>query len=190
MDNLMKTVCFVIVTLVFCILISFGLNGLTSDTAIHSITSIQSDTTIINSYEEMDDFSPGIFVGALIGIVFIIICVGIGIALTIIVLLIIFGLISFGVLSASVLVGLINKSFAKGFKTLLVSSSAIGGLILITFGLWFFKLYYSHLWIAQISIALGAILGLISGLIFGLLAYYVLQRLTTFLMKQFSRNTR
>lgn len=151
-----------------------------------SVTTIQSDTTPANTtnlYEGIDDSSPGLAFFALIGIGFILACVGAGIALTVIGLLIIFGLISFGILSASVLIGINRKSFALGFKTFLVSTSTIFGLLLCSFGFWILN-QILHWWTTQTALTIGAALGLLAGLAFGLISFYVLQRLTTYLRDQ------
>lgn len=151
-----------------------------------SAITIQSDTshaTTSNPYEGTDDFSPGLAFFALIGIGFILVCVGAGIALTIIGLLIIFGLISIGILSASVLIGLNRKSFALGFKTFLVSTSTMGGLFLCGFAFVVLN-KVMHWWTTQTALTIGAALGLLAGLAFGLIAFYILQRLTTYLRSQ------
>lgn len=156
------------------------------DSTTAPIATIQSDTsyaTIMDPYDGTDDFSPGLAFFALIGIGFILVCVGIGIALTVIGLLIIFGLTSFGILSASVLIGLNKKSFALGFKTFLVSTSTIGGLLLCGFGFWILNKVL-HWWTSQIAITIGVVLGLLTGLTFGLITFYILKRLTTYLKDQ------
>ena len=94
-----------------------------------------------------------------------------------------FGLISVGILSASILVGVNKKSLATGFKTFLVSSSTIGGLVICGLGLWLLN-KITHWWTTKTAIIIGATCGLLAGFIFGLLAFYILQQLTTFLKKK------
>lgn len=150
------------------------------------VTTTQSDTphaTTTGLHEGTVDFAPGLALFALIGIGFVLACVGAGIALTVIGLLIIFGLISFGILSASVLIGINRKSFALGFKTFLVSTSTIFGLLLCGLGFWILN-QILHWWTTQTALTIGAALGLLAGLAFGLIAFYVLQRLTTYLRDQ------
>jgi hypothetical protein len=154
--------------------------------AIIPVTTTQSDTThptTTDLYEGTDDSAPGLALFALIGIGFVLACVGADIALTVIGLLIIFGLISFGILSASVLIGINRKSFALGFKTFLVSTSTIFGLLLCGFGFWILN-QILHWWTTQTALTIGAGLGLFAGVAFGLTAFYVLQRLTTYLRDQ------
>jgi hypothetical protein len=147
------------------------------------ITSIQKDSLTTKNnvldYEQSDDFSPGLLFFALIAFTFILASVGCGVMLTVLGLFIVFGLISFGVLSTSIIVGLNKKSFTKGFKTFLVLISTIGGLF---FGGIFFGLLniWLHWWTTKTAIIMGATCGLIGGLLLGLLAYYILQRLTNY----------
>lgn len=180
-----------LITIVFFFLLTTNLVvAQNNDSTNTSITTIQSDTThatTTDPYEVTDDFSPGLAFFALIGIGFILVCVGAGIALTVIGLLIIFGLISFGVLSASVLIGLNKKSFALGFKTFLVSTSTIGGLLLGGFGFWILNKVL-HWWTTQTALTVGAALGLLAGVTFGLITFYILQRLTTYLRDQLELN--
>ena len=150
-------------------------------------TTVKSDTSTHSAsndpYAGTDDFSPGLAFFALLGLGFICLCVGVGIVITVGALLIIFGLISVGILSASILVGVNKKSLATGFKTFLVSSSTIGGLVICGLGLWLLN-KITHWWTTKTAIIIGATCGLLAGFIFGLLAFYILQQLTTFLKKK------
>jgi hypothetical protein len=119
----------------------------------------------------------------LIGVGAVIVFVTLGIVLTVIGLLLLFGLISIGILSASIIVGLNKKSFAKGFKTFLVSSSIIGALIICSFSFYVLNKVV-HWWTTGTAASIGLIVGLISGITFGLTAFYVIQRLTTYLKAQ------
>ena len=144
---------------------------------------VTSSMATTDPYEGTDDFSPGMAFIVVIAAVFVLACVGAGIALTVIGLLLLFALISFGILSASVLVGLNKKSFALGFKTFLISSSTVGGFILFALAFWGLN-EVMHWWTDGAALTLGASLGLVVGLSFGFIAFYVLRRLTTFLSKR------
>lgn len=138
-------------------------------------------TTQINSenIEENDDFSPGLFYFALIGFIFILVNIGAGIVLTVLGLIIIFGLVTFSILSTSIIVGIHKKSFAKGFKVFIVLISTIGGLLFCSLGFWLLN-NLVHWWPIQTSIITGAAIGLIAGYLMGLLAYNILLRMTTY----------
>ncbi len=149
------------------------------------LTTITTDTLSQNQtdnfHEEIeDDFSPGLAMFALFGIGFMFICIGAGIVLTIIALLILFGLIGAGILSASVLIGLYNKSFEKGFKTFIVSATTIGGLFIGATGFWLLNKIV-HWFTTQTALTIGSVGGLVTGFLLGLLVFYVLQKLTAFL---------
>ncbi len=116
----------------------------------------------------------------IIAIVFMLLVIGTGIALTVFGLLILFGMIGAGILSASILVGLNKKSFSKGFKTFLVSASTIGGLLIGVAGLWILN-EISQWWPLNAILSAGSIVGLLSGFLFGLFAYNIVQRMTVFL---------
>ncbi|WP_034058447.1 hypothetical protein [Lacinutrix jangbogonensis] len=138
---------------------------------------IQNTSNNLVSQDEVyeDDFAPML----LFLVIFALVCIGAGIVLTALVLLIIFVLIGAGILSASILVGLNNKSFSKGFKTFLVSTSAVVGL---TVGLSFFYAIHETMKIWTLSTALisGGLSGIIAGIGFGFFAFYVIQKLTSF----------
>ena len=126
-----------------------------------------------------DDFSTGLFSLAMIGFIFILVCVGAGIALTVLGLSIVFGLVSLGILSTSIIVGLNKKSLLKGFKTFIVLTSTIGGLLFCGMGFWLLNKIL-HWWTAQTAILTGAFCGLLAGVALGLLFNYILQRLTNY----------
>ena len=155
-------------------------NIATSQTITTIHTNTKATTSDTNTLNDEDDFSPGLGLLVLLGICFIFLCIGAGIVLTVFILLILFGLISLGILSASILVGLNKKSFATGFKTFLVSCSSIGGLII--FGAMFWLLNkFTHWWTAKTAILIGVSMGCLAGFLFGLVVFFVLQKLTTFL---------
>jgi len=187
----MKQTLFITTILLF-ILTSLTTFGQTADSTIQVTSSVQADTITAKSnsmeYDESDDFSPGLFFFAMIGFVFILVCVGAGIVLTVLGLLIIFGLVSFGILSTSIIVGLNKKSFAKGFKTFIILASTIGGLLFCGVGFWFLNIIV-HWWTTQTAIITGATFGLIAGFAFGLSAYYILQRLTTYFKQKLNLMT-
>ena len=178
----------ILTTLTLFLLTCFPTNAQTADTAIkQSAKTVQTDSTNTNNSNTHegtdDDFSPGLAFFALLGFGIIITLTAVGIALTIIGLLIIFGLISFGVLSASVLVGINKKSFTKGFKTFLVLYSAVCALLICSSGFWLLNKIY-HWWTTFHAISIGSVVGILTGIAFGFLAFYTLQRVTTFLKKQ------
>lgn len=127
-----------------------------------------------------NDFSPALFLIVVAGIGFILLSVGAGIVLTVIALLMLFGLIGAGIVSTSVMIGLYTKSFEKGFKTFLVSATTICGIFAGTVIFWLFNKIVH--WVSTTaSLLIGSVVGLISGLLLGFTLFYVLQKLTSYL---------
>ena len=167
----------------FASCISYGQGS--DSISINTKTADSSDVaTIQDTQERDDDFSIGLAFMALIGIGFMLVCIGIGVALTLLGVLIIVGLISFGVISTSVLVGLQQKSFLKGFKTFLMLAATIGGVFIGGAGLWLLN-KFTHWWSEKFALLSGSVLGFLSGLILGFLVIYVFRKLTVYFKKQF-----
>ena len=170
--------------LLIILFIMFAVIFLSAETVL--IDSANISTQVIQ-YDDDFDGAPGLGIFVLLTFAFILICVGIGIVLAILLLLFIFGLIGAGILSISILVGLNKKSFSKGFKILLIGSSTIGGLIVGISGFCILN-KITHWWTFPNSLLIGSGSGLISGFLFGLFLFYVLQKLTTFLLLKLDKN--
>ena len=146
---------------------------------------VQSEEAIERDrFEGTDDFSPGLLFFAIFACVFVLVCVGAGIVLTLFILAIVFGLIATGIISASLIVGVYKKSFTKGFKTFLVSSSTVGFMVFGTLGFWILT-KITHWWAMPVALLTGSLMGLISGLLFGILASYFIQQFAIFLKNKF-----
>lgn len=173
----------IITTFILFLLSSPIVLGQTTDTTKQSIHSVQGDTLTTtpntDQYRGTDDFSPMqlFFVLILLGVVLLLI--GGGIVLTVTGLFIIFGLVSAGILSTSIVVGLYKKSFMKGFKTLIVLASTIIGLLAGVLSFWLIHKIINWL-TTQASIISGAACGLLGGFVFGHFAFYILRGLTTY----------
>jgi len=137
--------------------------------------------------EDYDNFAPGLAIFALFAFIFILVCVGVGIVLTVAGLLILFGLIGTGILSASILVGLNKKSFTKGFKTFLVSTTTIGGLLFGITSFWILN-KATHWWTFKTTLFAGSIIGLLTGLVLGLVTFFLIQKLTSYLKLKLKTN--
>ena len=178
----MKQNYYLLVFLLF-FLTSLTTFGQSTDNLNQISTSVHSDTLgVLNNtetFDESNDFSPGLGLFALFALGFILICVGAGVVFTILFLLVVFGLVSFGALSTSIIVGLHKKSFLKGFKTFIILTSICCGSLIGGISFWVLN-KMAHWWTTQTAILSGATFGILSGLAVGLLAFYVLQRLTTY----------
>ncbi len=173
---------FCLLIFLFSVLETFGQEPVDSSKQI--TTSIQRDsltkTTGVYHNNETDDLSLMQLFFVLVFIGVILLGIGVGIVVAVLALLILFGLVSFGIVSTSVIVGLNKKSFEKGFKTFIVLGSTIGGLLVGGTSFWLFNKVV-HWWSIQTAILTGSIAGLLGGLGFGFIAFYVLQKLTTYL---------
>lgn len=180
---LLMTLKIFLATLVFSLLAFSSINGQAVDTTQKPVRTYQTDsTTIANSSNanEQDDFAPGLFFFALIGIGLVFVCIGIGPAIAAAGLLVIFGLVGLGILSTSVIIGLNQKSVTKGFKTFLLLLAVAGGVCICTTAFYLIKrLFNLHLALND-TLVIGAASGLLGGLLLGQSINIVFGRLINF----------
>lgn len=129
-----------------------------------------------------DEFSLFLFSIAIVGVFIMCICVGAGIVLTAFILLVLLGLVSWGVISASVIVGLHTRSFQKGFRTFVKLASAIGGGIFGAIALVLLN-YVVHWYSVQAAALVGFFSGLLAGLLLGLSGLFLIRKLTGLFQK-------
>lgn len=83
-------------------------------------------------------------------------------------------LITTGIISASLLVGIYTKSIKAGFKTLVIISSAIGGAMIGGIGLFLIvKFFHLHI-TSQTAVVTGSLSGLGGGILTGFIIYRVI----------------
>lgn len=139
------------------------------------------DFYLIDSFQNDDDFLAVLLI---MGAFFCLFAVIIGVVLVLMVFAILFALISGGILSASVLVGLQQRSVSKGFKTLFVSVSVLGTTIISVIFFWFMN-KIQHWWGNDVSIFAGIVFGLLSGWILGTLIFMAVKKLVLFLKNKY-----
>jgi hypothetical protein len=130
-----------------------------------------------------EDFSPMVFMTFLITAALSCVLIGAGIALFLFILLIMFGVVSMGIISSSVIVAIGRRSISKGFKTLLLLSGAATGSLV---GMVFFYVI-NNLFLHRLSGGMASFIGFISGIGGGMLlglAVYKLLRWSISRMKQ------
>ncbi|MBD3582718.1 hypothetical protein [Flavobacterium selenitireducens] len=136
-----------------------------------------------------DEFNLFLFSLLVIGIIAIGVCVAIGIVLTVLGLLVIFGLISMGALSASLLVGIHQKSVTKGFKAFAVifttSASGFAGAIV----LWTLNRLMKW-WTDAIAAGTGLLIGLVSGFLTGVAIAFAIQKIVPILKNSLDKRKR
>lgn len=137
---------------------------------------------LIDSFRNDDDFLAGLLV---MGAIFFFLALVIGTIVVLILFAILFFLISGGIISASVLVGLQQRSLSQGFKTLFISVCVLGTTITSVIFFWIINTMKDW-WSNEISVAIGIIFGLISGWLLGLMIFTATKKLVVFLKAKFS----
>ncbi|MBL0340154.1 MAG: hypothetical protein IPP71_04065 [Bacteroidetes bacterium] len=144
-------------------------------------------TTAISNNDEIDiedDFAPGLFFIALLGLVFMVVGIGFSIALTFLIILLIAGLASMGVLTTAIFIGIHKKSLTAGFRTFVILGSTFGGVFLGGASFWLYNTI-THWWTVEYAVMFGGLMGLLAGVLFGYATCYILQRLTSYFKKKF-----
>jgi len=140
------------------------------------------DFYLIDSFRNDDDFLVAmLLMGAL---VFFILGV-IGIILGLLLILIVIFLISAGIISASLLVGLQQKSLSKGFKTFFISVSILGSTIASVI-LFLFINTVKNWWQADTAIIAGIVSGIASDWILGVIMFTASKKLVMFLKNKYA----
>lgn len=132
---------------------------------------------------EDDEFNLFLFTLLILGLIFVGLCILIGILLTLISLLAIFGFIAIGTLSASAIVGIHKKSVTTGFRTFVVLFSTLTMTFLGAVSFWILN-RISHWWSSSTAIISGMVIGFISGLIVGIIVAYLIKILSAYLKKR------
>ncbi|OBW41966.1 hypothetical protein AB670_01657 [Chryseobacterium sp. MOF25P] len=118
------------------------------------------------------------------GAIFFAIVVIIGVVLCLLFILLLIGLITAGILSTSVLIGIQQKSISKGFKTFFLGVSMIGCTIVSIIFFWFAN-SVKEWWDTNISIIIGVFCGVLGGYILGLLMFVALKKIISLLQKKY-----
>ena len=107
------------------------------------------------------------------------ILIGAGIVVTVLTLFILFGLITTGVLSVSVMVGLNKKSFMTGFKTFVITCSTVFSAMIMALSFFIYNKIV-HWWSGEKAALIGVSIGLLAGFLLGNLVMVIVRRLTQF----------
>ncbi|MFC3160804.1 hypothetical protein SAMN05443633_105152 [Chryseobacterium arachidis] len=118
------------------------------------------------------------------GVIFFAIVVIVGVVLCLLFILLLIGLITAGILSTSVLIGIQQKSISKGFKTFFLGVSMVGCTIIAIIFFWFVN-SVKEWWDTNISIIIGIFCGVLSGYILGLLMFVALKKIISLLQKKY-----
>lgn len=116
----------------------------------------------------------------LIGLIIACILIGVGVVIGLAALFILFVLVSLGVISTSVYVGLYQRSFQKGFKVLILLTTTLSAMAVGMTGL----VVVNHIqhWFSPITaLGIGAVSGVAAGILLGLLIHAVIRKVSSVL---------
>jgi len=138
---------------------------------------------LIDSFRNEDDFiATLLLMGSLVFLALAVISILLGLLFIITIIL----LISAGIISTSVIVGLQQRSITKGFKTLFLSSAIVGSSIVSVIFCIFLNAVYD--WSSNnMAMLIGLVLGIILGTGLGLLAFKAMAGLIRFLTSKYRK---
>jgi hypothetical protein len=122
-----------------------------------------------------DEFNLFLFAYLIAFCSVVVVAVIVGSVAVIMILLALFALVSAGIVSAGVLVGIYKRSVAAGFRALLVIVCSLGGIVAGAGGLWLIdRLFPIHLG-GRAAALLGAAGGLVGGLLMGIVVFQIIR---------------
>lgn len=138
---------------------------------------------LIDSFRNEDDFiATLLLMGSLVFLALAVISILLGLLFIVTIIL----LISAGIISTSVIVGLQQRSITKGFKTLFLSSAIVGSSIVSVIFCIFLNAVYD--WSSNnMAMLIGLVLGIILGTGLGLLAFKAMAGLIRFLTSKYRK---
>ncbi|PUV26143.1 hypothetical protein [Sphingobacterium athyrii] len=138
---------------------------------------------IIDSFRNDDDFlAVLLLMGSFVFLALTVISILLGLLFVATIIL----LISAGIISTSVIVGLQQRSVTKGFKTLFLSSAIVGSTIVsVIFCIFLNAVYDWHS--NNMAILIGIGLGIVLGIGLGLLAFKAMTGLVRFLTNKYRK---
>ncbi|HWK04350.1 MAG TPA: hypothetical protein VNS58_11995 [Puia sp.] len=155
-----------------------------ADQAPRKDTSVAATSTPNTPVPPDDEFNMFLLVLAITFFSVVIGAVIVGSFAAVLLLFFLFGLVSAGILTASLIVGLYTRSFSAGFKTLLVIVCSLGGIAAGSIALLLvnriFRLHLSH----TAAIGSGAAGGLVGGILLGLSISFIVRLLTDYFRKK------
>ena len=136
---------------------------------------------LIDSFRNDDNFLAILLI---MGALFFLLALIIGVVLCLLIIGMLFVLVSGSVISASVLVGLQQRSVSKGFKTFFIAVSVLGSTIVSVLFFWFIN-SVKDWWETDVAISSGVVCGILSGWALGFLFYKAMGKLFTFLKHKY-----
>jgi hypothetical protein len=134
-----------------------------------------------------DDFAPGLFVLVMLALLVFVILVGVGIAIGLAIVALAAALISLGIVSSSVVVGIVRRRPGDAFRALFLQLGAAAGIAAGVGVLWLmvslFDLAIGLGWV----ILVGGLVGLAGGLAIGLMFNFAWTRATRWTVARINR---
>jgi hypothetical protein len=97
-------------------------------------------------------------------------------------------MVSFGILSASIIAGIYTRSVTKGFKVFFILCSIVVGGAFGCTALYVLN-FFTHVYNVDDAILMGSAFGLVAGLAGGMISFYFLQRLAAWLRTKITIQT-
>ncbi|MFT3796015.1 hypothetical protein [Flavobacterium sp.] len=138
------------------------------------------DFVLLQAQADDEEFNLFLFSILVLGLTFMFISLLIALLLTAIGLMVIFGFIGIGAVSASVLVGISQKSFTAGFRWFAILFCSVS-LSVVGAGTFWFLNRILHWWSQTKAIVLGLSIGMVSGIAAGFCIAYLIKKLSAFL---------
>lgn len=142
------------------------------------------NSIILSPYFLGDSDDDFLVILLLMGALFFLIALIIGVVICLIVIAILIGLVGVGIISTSVLTGLYKRSISTGFKTFFVLSSILGSTIVSVVFFWFINTI-KNWWSTDLAIVTGIGSGIISGWLLGLLLFVTLRKMMKFIKTKY-----
>lgn len=145
-------------------------------------TTLIAQGQVTDSAEVQDDIAPlMLLLLVMLGVAFVGALIAVGL------LLVLFLLVTVGILSASVILGIYTRSKEKAKKFFIICYT--GACVLFSGTILWAINYYNNLFHAGEVIMIGVVLGLIAGLASGLILFYYLKRLAAWLRSKITIQT-
>ncbi|NMH26750.1 spermidine synthase family protein [Flavobacterium silvaticum] len=138
---------------------------------------------------EDEEFNLFLFAILMTGVIMVCLCFIVALILIALAIVVILGLIGIGALSASVIVGLSQKSLTKGFKTFVIVFSTLTSGVIAAFGFWGIN-SITHWWSTKMALLTGLGIGLVGGFAIGFIIAYLIRKLSNFIKLKLEKRKR
>ena len=150
-----------------------------------AMTAAAATNTVVRAMPQDDGFSPAILFGLLLCIAVFVVLIGIGVVVGFVALVCTAIFVMAGVISLSVLVGMVRRRFSAGLRALHYQVSALislpAGIGVLWLGCWIFNYHMRHRYI----VAVGALIGILAGVAMA----FIIDRFFRMVSRRFRRRS-